>query len=66
MLPIEKKSKKLAKKLKKEADDSEKEMKLNMAVTEVFTLPSGQDIAKEAAQPPDLQILQDRIREVIK
>lgn len=66
MLPIEKKSKKLAQKLKKEAEDSEKEMKLNLAEKEIFTLPSGQDIEKESNQPPDLQILQDRIREVIK
>jgi hypothetical protein len=66
LLPIEKKSKKLAKKLKKEAAEAEEEMKLNMVSREIFTLPSGQDIEKEAAQPPDLQILQDRIREVIK
>jgi hypothetical protein len=66
LLPIEKKSKKLTKKMKKEEEESEKEMKLNMAVKEVFTLPSGQDIEKEGTQAPDLQILQDRIREVIK
>jgi ribosomal RNA methyltransferase Nop2 len=66
LLPIEKKSKKLAKKMKAEAAEADKEMKLNMSNREIFTLPSGQDIEKETAQAPDLQILQERIREVIK
>jgi ribosomal RNA methyltransferase Nop2 len=66
LLPIERKSKKLAKKMKVEAEESQKEMQLNMTNREIFTLPSGQDIEKESAQAPDLQILQERIREVIK
>ena len=66
LLPIERKSKKLAKKMKAEAEASQKEMQLNMSNREIFTLPSGQDIEKETAQAPDLQILQERIREVIK
>ena len=66
LLPIERKSKKLALKMKAEAEESQKEMQLNMTNREIFTLPSGQDIEKETAQAPDLQILQERIREVIK
>ena len=66
MLPIEKASKKLAKKQKKDAKMAEEEMKLNMAERETFTLPSGQDVEREAAQAPDLQIIQTRVREVIE
>merc|ERR1719291_492902 len=46
----------------KEADE---EMKLNIAETEKFTLPSGQEIEREASTAPDLQIIQSRIRDVI-
>ena len=65
LLPIEKASKKLEKKQKKEAKIAEEEMKLNMAERETFTLPSGQDIEREAAQAPDLQIIQSRVKDVI-
>jgi len=69
LLPIEKASMKLVKKQKKtekmELKLAAEEMKLNFQQTEVFTLPSGQDMEKEAALPPDLQILQTRMREVI-
>ena len=69
LLPIEKASMKLEKKQKKTAKMELKlaaeEMKLNFQEKEVFTLPSGQDLEKEAALPPDLQILQTRMREVI-
>ena len=75
MLPVEKASKKLEKKQKKEAKMNEMNppewadktaMKLNMAETEKFTLPSGQDIERESSQAPDLQIIQTRVREVIE
>ena len=66
MLPIEKASKKLEKKQKKEAKLAEEEMKLNMAERETFTLPSGQDVEREAVQAPDLQIIQTRIKDVIE
>merc|ERR1719474_1051509 len=38
---------------------------MNFGETEKFILPSGQEIEKEKSQPPDLQIIQSRIREVI-
>ena len=69
LLPIEKASMKLERKQKKAEKVVQKlaaeEMKLNFQQKEVFTLPSGQDLEKEAALPPDLQILQTRMREVI-
>jgi len=65
-LQIEKDSRKLEKKQKKILSEADDEMKMNIAQTETFTLPSGQEIEKESAQPPDLQIIQARIREVIQ
>jgi len=65
-LKIEKDSKKLEKKQKKILAEADAEMKMNFAQTEKFTLPSGQEIEKETAQPPDLQIIQARIRDVIQ
>ena len=66
MLPIEKAAKKLKKKQKKDAKLAEQEMKLNMAERETFTLPSGQDVEREALQAPDLQIIQSRVKDVIE
>merc|ERR550519_3013037 len=65
-LKIEKDSKKLEKKQQKILAEADAEMKMNFAQTEKFTLPSGQEIEKETAQPPDLQIIQARIRDVIQ
>jgi len=57
----------LKKKQKKILKDSQAELQINLSgPKEVFSLPSGQDVEKESVQPPDLQILQERIREVIK
>ena len=64
-LPIEKQSRKLKKKQAKEAKEAEEELKLNIADTEVFQLPSGQEIEQEKSRPPDLQIIQTRIKEVM-
>merc|ERR1719210_3072916 len=61
-MKLERKQKKAEKVVQKLAAE---EMKLNFQQKEVFTLPSGQDLEKEAALPPDLQILQTRMREVI-
>jgi len=63
-MDVEKDSKKLEKQQKKRKKALEKEPVLNIAITEKFTLPSGQEIEKEQAQAPDLQIIQTRIREV--
>ena len=66
LLPIEVKSKHLTKKQKKQDKLAEEEMKLNMAERETFTLPSGQDVEREALQAPDLQIIQTRMKDVIE
>ncbi|KAK6176431.1 hypothetical protein SNE40_014718 [Patella caerulea] len=65
LLPVEKAAKKLAKKQKKETDASEKELQTNIANTEKFVLPSGQEIEKDAHQAPDLTILNQRIADIM-
>ena len=64
-LPIEKKARKLKKKQAKEAKLDEEELKLNFAEREKFELPSGQEVEQEKSRPPDLQIIQSRIKDVI-
>ena len=64
-LPIEKQAKKLKKQQAKEAKEAEEELKLNFAEREVFQLPSGQEVEQEKSRPPDLQIIQSRIKDVI-
>jgi len=64
-MKIEKAAKKLKAKQDKMLAESDKEMKMNFAETEKFTLPSGQEIEREASSAPDLQIIQSRIRDVI-
>ena len=44
-MDVEKKSKKLEKQQKKMLKESEQEMKINLAETETFTLPSGKRCA---------------------
>jgi len=65
-LPIEREAKKLSKKQAKILAEAEEDMKMNIAEKEVFTLPSGQEVEKEKTLPPDLQIIQARIRDVIQ
>merc|ERR1739844_648795 len=64
-LPIERDAKKLEKKQAKILAEAEEDMKMNIAEKEIFTLPSGQEIEKEKSMPPDLQIIQARIKDVI-
>jgi len=65
LLPIEKASKKLERKKAKEAKEADEELKTNIAETEKVTLPSGQEIEKEKASAPDLEILNQRIKDVV-
>merc|ERR1719230_2554304 len=44
--------------------EADEEMKMNFAETEKFTLPSGQEIEREASTAPDLQIIQSRIKDI--
>merc|ERR1712106_677376 len=64
-MKVEKAAKKLKAKQDKMLAESDKEMKMNLAEIEKFTLPSGQEIEREASTAPDLQIIQGRIRDVI-
>lgn len=66
MLPIEKKSKKLDKRKKRDKALAEEELKTNIAETEVFVLPSGQQIEKEANEHTDLALINQRIRDNIQ
>lgn len=63
-LPIEAASRKLQKRQKEDRKLAEEELKTNIAQSEVFTLPSGQEIEKEKAEPPDLAIISERIKDV--
>jgi len=65
LLPIEKASKKLERKKAQEAKEADEELKTNIAETEKVTLPSGQEIEKEKASAPDLEILNQRIKDVV-
>ncbi|XP_029823472.3 25S rRNA (cytosine-C(5))-methyltransferase nop2 [Ixodes scapularis] len=64
-LPVEKASKRLLKKQAEDAKLAEEEMKTNIAESEIFTLPSGQEIEMEKAEPPDLAIISERIKDII-
>lgn len=64
MLPIEKAAKKLNKKQEKDRKLAEAELQTNISEMEKYTLPSGQEIEKESQQPPDLQLILQRIKEV--
>ena len=64
-MAVEKAAKKLEKKQKRLAAADNKELQVLMSQREVFQLPSGQEVEKEAAQPPDLQIIQTRIKDII-
>ncbi|EDO40895.1 predicted protein [Nematostella vectensis] len=66
MLPVEKKAKKLDKKKARDKKLADEEMKTNISSTEVFVLPSGQEIEKEANEPPELALINQRIRENIQ
>ncbi|KAK7868440.1 hypothetical protein R5R35_011197 [Gryllus longicercus] len=60
LLPIERSSKKLLKKLKKDKEEDEKELLLNVATQDVFEFP--EDLSAEAM---NLQDIQQRIKDVV-
>lgn len=64
-LPVEAASRKLERKQAEDAKLAEEEMKTNISESEIFTLPSGQEIEKEKAEPPDLAIISERIKDII-
>ncbi|XP_053158769.1 probable 28S rRNA (cytosine(4447)-C(5))-methyltransferase [Hemicordylus capensis] len=46
--------------------NKETDLQLNLEADERFVLPSGQEIEKEAVQPPDLQLIHQRIKENVE
>ncbi|KAL7991440.1 hypothetical protein Chor_015696 [Crotalus horridus] len=44
-------------------EEKDTDLQLNMEAQECFVLPSGQEIEKEAAQPPDPQLIHQRIKD---
>ncbi|CAH1772591.1 unnamed protein product [Owenia fusiformis] len=64
LLPIEKATKRLRKKQKEDDKLAEEELQTNIAETETFILPSGQEIEKELVQAADLTLVQQRIKDV--
>ncbi|XP_015276217.1 PREDICTED: probable 28S rRNA (cytosine(4447)-C(5))-methyltransferase [Gekko japonicus] len=50
----------------KQEETQETDLQLNVEADEHFVLPSGQEIEKEAAQPPDLQLVHQRIKDNIE
>nr|XP_056704409.1 probable 28S rRNA (cytosine(4447)-C(5))-methyltransferase [Euleptes europaea] len=47
-------------------ETQETDLQLNVESDERFVLPSGQEIEKETAQPPDLQLIRERIKDNIE
>jgi len=63
-MEVEKAAKRLEKKHKKLEQTTQEELDIALSKRAIFKLPSGQEVEKEAAQPPDLQIVQARINDV--
>ncbi|XP_064415465.1 probable 28S rRNA (cytosine(4447)-C(5))-methyltransferase [Latimeria chalumnae] len=67
LLPIEKAAKRRQEKLQKRKSSAPNEedgdILMNVDDPERFVLPSGQEIEKEASQPPDLQLIYQRIKD---
>nr|XP_054768937.1 uncharacterized protein LOC129276577 [Lytechinus pictus] len=65
MLPIEKASKKLDKKIKRDKKLAYDESQIGLSQFETFQLPTGEEMEKEASQPTDLTQVHHRIKEVM-
>ncbi|XP_041479665.1 25S rRNA (cytosine-C(5))-methyltransferase nop2-like [Lytechinus variegatus] len=65
MLPIEKASKKLDKKIKRDKKLAYDESQIGLKQFETFQLPTGEEMEKEASQPTDLSQVYQRIKEVM-
>lgn len=63
---IERQSLKLIKKKAKEAKLAQKELELNVKSNEIFELPSIEDVEKQLATMPSLEIIKERMFDVIQ
>ncbi|CAJ0606725.1 unnamed protein product [Cylicocyclus nassatus] len=65
-LPIERKSKLLDRKKAKTAQEADSELRLNIAGQQQYELPSVDEVEKQLREVPNLQIIKDRIHEVVQ
>ncbi|VDM54264.1 unnamed protein product [Angiostrongylus costaricensis] len=65
-LPIEKKARLLDKRRNAIAKEGESELRLNIVGQQQYELPSVDEIEKELREIPNLQIIRDRINEVVQ
>ncbi|KAF6026812.1 NOP2 [Bugula neritina] len=66
LLPIERKAKKLRQKEVVDKQLAQEELDMNIKQTEVYKLPSGQDISRDSNLAPDLELLKQRIRDIMQ
>ncbi|XP_033642093.1 25S rRNA (cytosine-C(5))-methyltransferase nop2-like [Asterias rubens] len=66
MLPIEKASKKLDKKLKKAKKLSEAELRAHTAQFDMFHLPTTEELELESSRPLDMSQIHQRIKEIME
>ena len=64
-LPVEQQSRLLEQQRKKEAEDADAEMQMNIQSMETFVLPSGQQVEREKLAPPDVATVKQRITDVL-
>jgi len=65
LLPVERKAKELELARAKTKALAEEELKTNIAESEKFILPSGQEIEKERSEAPDVSLIHQRIKDNI-
>ncbi|XP_065568119.1 probable 28S rRNA (cytosine(4447)-C(5))-methyltransferase [Artemia franciscana] len=64
-LPIEKQSKKIRQQKIEDEKLAEQELQLNIQQVEKFHLPNGEELEKESQLPPDLSIINMRIKDIL-
>ncbi|VDO32291.1 unnamed protein product [Haemonchus placei] len=65
-LPIEKKARLLNKRKQKTADRGDSELRLNIAGQQMYELPTVDEVEQQLKEVPNLQIIRDRISEVVQ
>uniref|UniRef100_A0A7I4Y5H3 SAM_MT_RSMB_NOP domain-containing protein n=1 Tax=Haemonchus contortus TaxID=6289 RepID=A0A7I4Y5H3_HAECO len=65
-LPIEKKARLLNKRKRKTAEEGDSELRLNIAGQQKYELPTVDEVEQQLKEVPNLQIIRDRISEVVQ